>query len=198
MGLALIAALSMDSPGILILFTTLGLVRIVNRSTGLPARKLDSVIVLLLVFSVIYSMESPYFGAVAAIAFILDGSLKEPLRHQWVFGLICLGGMIVYMVDHDVGLNYFSAPDSLLEWMSVAVLLILALDMLLLKEVRSPADVKDQPLDLVRVKAGMAVVLLAALQGLAVVENVILLVMAVAGIAIGTAFRKAFQAPVAG
>ena len=198
MGLGLVAALSFDSPGILILFTTLGLVRIVNRSTGLPARKSDSILVMLLVFAVIYSTASPFFGAVAALAFILDGSLKQPLRHQWVFGLICFGGMIVYMVDHDVGLGYFSAPDSLLEWLSVAVLLILALDMLLLKEVRSHADTTDDPLDLGRVKGGMAIVLLAAILGLVVVENVILLVMSVAGIGIGMAFRKAFQAPVAG
>jgi hypothetical protein len=106
--------------------------------------------------------------------------------------------MIVYMVDHDVGLGYFSAPDTLLEWLSVAVLLILALDMLLLKEVRSHADTKDKPLDLGRVKGGMAIVLLAAVLGLVVPENVILLVMSVAGIGIGMAFRKAFQAPPAG
>ena len=198
MGLGLVAALSFESPGILILFTTLGLVRMVNRSTGLLARKSDSILVMLLVFAVIYSTASPFFGAVAALAFILDGSLKEPLRHQWVFGLICFGGMIVYMVDHDVGLGYFSAPNTLLEWLSVAVLLILALDMLLLKEVRARADTKNKRLDLGRVKGGMAVVLLAAILGLVVLQNVILLVMSVAGIGIGMAFRKAFQAPAAG
>jgi hypothetical protein len=198
MGLGLVAALSFDAPGILILFTTLGLVRIVNRSTGLPARKSDSILVMLLVFAVIYSTASPFYGAVAALAFILDGSLKEPLRHQWFFGLVCFGGMIVYMVDHDVGLGYFSAPDTLLEWLSVAVLLILALDMLLLKEVHSHADTIDKPLDLGRVKGGMAIVLLAATLGLVEPKNVILLVMSVAGIGIGMAFRKAFQAPPAG
>jgi hypothetical protein len=198
MGLGLVAALAFDAPGILILFTTLGLVRIVNRSTGLAARKTDSIIVMLLVFAVIYSTESPYFGAVAALAFILDGMLKEPLRHQWVFGLICFGGMIVYMVDHDVGLDYFSAPDSLAEWLSVAVMIVLALDMLLLKEVRSHSDTGAKPLDLGRVKGGMAIVLAAALIGLVVMQNVILLVMSMAGIGIGMAFRKAFQAPPAG
>jgi len=121
MALAVLAALSFDSPGILIVFATLGLVRIVNRSTGMAARKTDSIIVMLLVFWVIYATKSPFFGAVAAMAFLFDGSLKEPLRHQWVFALICFGGMIVYMVDHDVGLAYFSAPDSLLEWLSLVI-----------------------------------------------------------------------------
>ena len=198
MALAILAALSFDSPGILIVFATLGLVRIVNRSTGMAARKTDSIIVMLLVFWVIYATQSPFFGAVAAMAFLFDGSLKEPLRHQWVFALICFGGMIVYMVDHDVGLAYFSAPDSLLEWLSLVMLLILALDMFLLKKIRSCADMNGKALDLTRVKGGMAVGLFAAFQGLVALENVILLVATIAGIAFGMAFRKAFKVPAAG
>jgi len=198
MALAVLAALSFDSPGILIVFATLGLVRIVNRSTGMAARKTDSIIVMLLVFWVIYATKSPFFGAVAAMAFLFDGSLKEPLRHQWVFALICFGGMIVYMVDHDVGLAYFSAPDSLLEWLSLVILLILALDMFLLKKIRSCADMNGKALDLTRVKGGMAVGLFAAFQGLVELENVILLVATIAGIAVGMAFRKAFRVPAAG
>ena len=198
MALAILAALSFDSPGILIVFATLGLVRIVNRSTGMAARKTDSVIVTLLVFWVIYATRSPFYGAVAALAFVFDGSLKNPLRHQWVFALICFGGMIVYMVDHDVGLAYFSAPDSLIEWLSLVALLILALDLFLLKKIRSVADLNGQPLDLTRVKGGMAVGLFAAFQGLGALENVILLVATVAGIAFGMAFRKAFQVPASG
>ena len=193
--LALLAALAFDSPGILIVFATLGLVRLVNRSTGKAALKSDSVIVMLLVFWVIYSTQSPIFGAVAALAFVFDGSMKEPLRHQWIFALICLGGMVVYMVDHDVGVSYFQAPDSLLEWLSVAVLLLLALDIFLLKKVKSSGDTNDKTLDLSRVKGGMAIGIFAAFQGLANVEAVIILVASVAGIGIGMAFRKAFQAP---
>ena len=198
MALATLAALSFDSPGILIVYATLGLVRIVNRSTGMAARKSDSIIVMLLAFWVIYGTQSPFYGAVAALAFLFDGSLKNPLRHQWVFALICFGGMIVYMVDHDVGFAYFSAPDSLIEWLSLIVLLILALDMFLLKKVRSVADLNGQPLDLSRVKGGMAVGLCAAFQGLVALENVILLVATIAGIAFGMAFRKAFQVPASG
>jgi hypothetical protein len=106
--------------------------------------------------------------------------------------------MIVYMVDHDVGLAYFHAPDSLLEWLSLAVLLILALDMFLLKKVRSGADLNGRPLDVGRVKGGMSIGLFAAFQGLVALEGVILLVATIAGIAIGMAFRKAFRAPASG
>ena len=74
-------------------------------------------------------------------------------------------------------------------------MLVLALDMFLLKNVGSVGDIGAQPLDLTRVKGGMAVGLCAAFQGLAQLENIILLVASVAGIVIGMAFRKAFQAP---
>ena len=67
MAAAVFAALVVDTPGILIVFTTLGLVRIVNRSTGLVARMGDSVIIMLLSLLVIYSTKSPFFGVVAAL-----------------------------------------------------------------------------------------------------------------------------------
>jgi hypothetical protein len=195
MVLAMLAALAFDSPGLLIVFATLGLVRMVNRSTGKPALISDSIIVMLLVFWVIYSYQSPFFAAVAALAYIMDGILKEPLRHQWIFALVCFGGMIVYMVDHEGGAAYFQAPESLLVWLSIAMLLLVALDMFLLKEIKSCGDANGETLDLSRVKGGMAIGLFAALQGLANVEAVIILVASVAGIGIGMAFRKAFRAP---
>ncbi len=198
MALALLAALAMDSPGILIVFATLGLVRIVNRSTGLAAKKSDSLIVMLLVFAVIYFTESPLYGTVAAIAFLLDGSLKSPAPHQWFFGLICFAGTVVYLVDHDLGLSVVTVPDSLFEWLSLVFLIIFGLNTLLLKQVSSTGDFGASRLDLARVRGGMAVGLLAALQGLTVPENVVIIVAAIAGICIGMAFRKAFNAPAAG
>jgi hypothetical protein len=198
MAAALFAALIVDAPGILIVFTTLGLVRIVNRSTGLVARMGDSVIVMLLALLVIYSTKSPFFGIVAALAFILDGSLKEPLRHQWVFGLVCLGGTIVYMVDNDIGVGHLSAPDSLFEWLALLFLLIFALNTILLRKVHSKGDSSGKRLDLSRVRGGMAVGLFAALQGIVRPDDVVIIVATIAGICIGMAFRKGFKAPVTG
>jgi hypothetical protein len=76
MAAAVFAALVVDHPGLLIVFTTLGLVRVVNRTTGMAARKSDSVIVIILAILVIYLTESPFFGVAAALAFILDGTLR--------------------------------------------------------------------------------------------------------------------------
>jgi hypothetical protein len=196
MAAAILAALVVDGPGMLIVFATIGLVRIVNRSTGLAARRSDSIVCMVLALLVVYSTESPFYGLVAALAFILDGSLKEPLRQQWIFGLICLGGTIVYMVDHDIGIGPVPAPDSLFEWLALLFLLIFALDTLLLKKVYSKGDASGQVLDLNRVRGGMAVGLFAALQGFMRPQGVVVIVAAIAGICIGMAFRKGFKAPV--
>jgi hypothetical protein len=177
MGIAFIAALAIESPDILIVFT---------------------MIVMLLVFLVIYATESPLFGAVAALAYILDGSLKEPLRHQWIFAMICLGGTVVYMVDHNIGLVHMSAPDSLFEWLAVLFLLIFALNTLLLKKVHAKDDVNGRKLDIKRVRGGMAVGLFAALQGIDRPDSVVIILASIAGICIGMAFRKGFKAPASG
>ena len=188
-----LVAVVIDSPGVLAAFTALGLIRIVNRSTGLAARKTESVVLVLLSIAVIYWTRSPLFGGVAALAFLLDGSLKDPLRHQWVFALLCLGATVVYMVDHDIGLGHPAAPDSLFEWLSVLFLLMFALDVVLTRKIRSRGDVNNRALDLSRVRGGMVVGLLAALQGIGRPEGVAVIVAAIAGICIGMAFRKGFH-----
>lgn len=198
LGFGLVVALALDSPGVLTAFATLGLMRLVNRSTGLAARMSDSVLLMLLAIAVIYWTGSPLFGGVAALAFALDGSLKEPLRHQWMFVLVSLGGMVVYMVDHEIGLGPVGAPDSLFEWLSILFLLMFALYLILTRKVRSRGDVGDRPLDVNRVRGAMTVGLLAALQGVYRPENVAVIVAAIAGICVGMAVRKSFRAPVAG
>lgn len=197
LALGLLVGIAIPDAGLMTAIATLGLVRCVNRSTGLPARKSDSVLLMLLAIAIIYWTRSPLFGAVAALAFAMDGSLKEPLRHQWLFALICLGGTIVYMVDYEVSPWAVGAPDTLFEWLSVLVLLMFALYVLLTHRVRSRSDVGSRPLDLARVRGGMAVGLAAALQGLGQPANVAVIVAAIAGICIGMAVRKSFRAPVA-
>jgi hypothetical protein len=143
-----------------------------------------------------YTTASPFFGLVAALAFVLDGTLKEPLRHQWIFGLLSLGGTVVYMVDHDIGLGPVPSPDTLFEWLALLFLLIFALNTLLLKRVYSKGDTSGRTLDLNRVRGGMAVGLFAALQGITRPAEVVVIIATIAGICIGMAFRKGFKAPI--
>jgi len=198
MAAGIVAALAVDSPGILIVFTTLGLVRMVNRSSGLVARKSDSLLLLIFVIVVMYATGSPFYGIVAAMAFILDGSLREPFRQQWIFGLVCIGGTIVYIVDHDIGFERITAPGSLFAWLALLFLVIFALNTMLLQTVQSKGDAKQKALALGRVKAGMLVGLCAAVQGIYRPEQVVVIIAVISGICFGMAFRKGFKTPVAG
>ena len=197
MAVGLAVVLAAPSPDLLIAFTTLGLMRIVNRSSGLAARKTDSVLLVVLSVAVMYVSDSPFFGLVAALAFFLDGSLREPLRHQWVFGLVSIGATVVYMVDHDIGLAYFSAPGSLIEWLTLLSVLLLALDALLPGEVKARGDFTDRRLDPGRVHGAVAVALAATLQGLNRPGQLAVIIAAIAGICIGIALRKGFRSPAA-
>ncbi|MEJ2402082.1 MAG: hypothetical protein P8Y52_11915 [Xanthomonadales bacterium] len=196
-GAALLAMLLADAPGILIVYVTLGLVRTVNRSSGLPARHTDAILLAALAIWLMYAMDSPLYGLVAGLAFALDGSLREPLRRQWLFALICLGAIVVYTVDHGFGLAQIGVPDSLFEWLGLLFVVIFALDAALLKRVRACADVKSRPLDVNRVRGGMTVGFLAALQGLTEPDHVVLIIAVLAGLCVGIALRKGFRAPVA-
>ena len=198
MAAGLLVALAVDSAGLLVVFVTLGLARIVNRTTGLPARKSDSAILMLLSIAVIYTTASPLFGLVAGLAFIMDGTLKGPLRHQWLFGMVCVAATVVYAVDHDVGLGQLSAPDSLFQWLGLLALLVFALNILVQKKVHARADVNRLRLDVNRVRGGMAIGFLAGLQGIGRIDSVAIIVAVVAGICVGMAVRKGFRAPAGG
>jgi hypothetical protein len=198
MAMAFLACLSFYSPGLLLLFTTLGLVRIVNRSTGLIARWTDSVAVTVLVVWCIYATQSPWMGAVAALAFVLDASLVNPLRHQFLFAALCLGAMVVYVVDHDVAWLSLQTPGSLLQWLAILCTLMIGLNLYLLKKVHSRGDVGGKRLNTDRVRSAIVVALLAMLQALGKMPEVILLLATVAGLCLGMAFRRSFRSTAKG
>ena len=198
MALGFAATLVFAAPGLLVVFATLLLVRVLNRSSGLAPQTRDSVAVTLLVIWTVYSSKSPWFGAVGALTFFLDGILYKPAKRQWWFALICLGSMVVYIVDHDVAWWGVIVPNSLLKWLAILASLIFCLNLALLKKIHSRGDVDHARLDLRRVKAGMTIGLLAMLQGLEAVPQVILLIATVGGLCLGIAFRRAFRNPVKG
>lgn len=193
MVLGVLTCLITESPGLLILFATLGLVRIVNRSSGLFARGTDSALVTALVIWTVYDTESPWFAAVGALAFVLDAILKRPLKRQIVYALVCLGAMVVYVVDHDVPWFSLTAPNRLPGWICVFVLVLFSLNLLLLRKVHSRGDVGGNRLEPERVKGGMAVALLATLQGIDEAGEVAFLVATIGGLCLGIAFRRAFR-----
>ncbi len=193
MALAFLACLAFITPGVLPLYATLGLVRVVNRSNGLEAHPTDSVAVVLLVILAVYSSTNAWFAAVAALAFVLDAGLKNPLRRQLLFAVLCIGTMVVYIVDHDVAWLDVSAPHTLPQWLAILACVLLALNMATLKKVHSRAGFGGKRLNPERIKAGMAIAMLACLQGLDNMPHHILLVTTVGGLCLGIALRRSFR-----
>lgn len=193
LALGFLASLAAPAGSLLLLFATLLLVRIVNRSSGLAARASDSVVVTVLVIWAVYRTASPLFGAVAALAFLFDATLRRPQRRQLVYALVCLGTMIVYIVDHDVPWLAMRVPTRLPEWLGVFALVLFFLHMVMLRKVHSRGDTGGTRLELDRVKAGMAIGALATLQGIARLPEVALLIATIGGLCLGIAFRRAFR-----
>ncbi|HET6565997.1 MAG TPA: hypothetical protein VFG52_11335, partial [Xanthomonadales bacterium] len=193
MVLAFLACLAFGTTGVVALFATLGLVKMVNRSNGLEATKLDSAVLTLLVIVTVYASASPWYAAVAALAFGFDASLKGPLRRQLLFAVLCIGTMVVYIVDHDPAWLDFHAPHTLLQWLAIVACLLLSLNLFLLKKVHSRAQHGGKRLDPDRVKAGMAIAIMGCLQGLDAMPYFILLVATIGGLCLGIAFRRSFR-----
>ncbi len=177
------------------MFTTLGLIRQVNRTTGLEARLSDSVLLLALTLWVVYGTGNPLFALAAGLSFALDGSLIRPLRRQWLFALLSFGATVVYMVDHDVGREVYSVPNSLPQWLAALAAVVLGLYIFRTRRLTSVSDVSRRPLDPGRVQGGMAVAVLAVVQGLPEVGEVSLLAAAMAGVCLAGAFRRSFRNP---
>ncbi len=152
------------SPSLLVLFTALALSRIVNRSTGLTARPSDSVIVTALVIWTMVSLQSPLAGVVAALAFSLDARLAEPNRRQWSFAAACLTAVVlqVWLTGSDnLEVTFLPEPQYVVAAVTLLAFLVLSLS---LRSVSSKGDIGGLVLKASRVRGGMLVVWLLALQ----------------------------------
>lgn len=166
MALAFAAFLLLDDASILLPFVALFLVRIVNRSTGLKAKVADSVLVLLLSLWAMYSLHSPLLGLVAALAFVSDALLRDGLPRQWVFaGLSAAAAGFALALDPLSGIRLqHLSPELLLVVTILSVLWLLHI--VLTRSVVSVGDVGGEPLSVGRVRMGMLVGWLVALQAL--------------------------------
>lgn len=190
MALGLLACLFVPEPGLVIVFATMALARIVNRSTGLAARVGDSVMVTCLTVWALYATKSPWLGAVGALAFLLDGTLHQPLRRQWLFALLCLVASVAYVTSNGAASLAISAPDTWMEWLALPALIVFSLHALRMRRVRSRGDVGAEMLDLKRVQGGMAVGALAMLQEIGKAQGGVLLIAAVGGLSLSIVLRS--------
>jgi uncharacterized membrane protein YiaA len=147
------------SPLLLALFLEILLIRIVNRSTGLPSKTSDSIAVLLL-SGWISSQGHWIFGLFTALAFFLDSFLPEPNRQNRIFGVIAFivsllafirtPGKESILLDAEVGL-----------FILVAVLLFIP-HVLSSRKIKSRGDLTGIPLDSLRMQAAQLTAMLSA------------------------------------
>jgi len=156
---------------LLVLFTTLLLIRIVNRTTGLPARLTDSGAITMVVFAAVYLTGNPAFGFIAAMAFVLDALLSEPLRRQWIFAAICLLGTLAFFGLSKVDSLMPSPVHTGVILLLAAVSLAYVVTLLRTRNVESRGDVTGVRLAASRVRAGMFVALLVPWQALLLEEQ---------------------------
>jgi hypothetical protein len=142
------------------------LVRIINRSVGLPARTTDSAVVTLLTWTVVYLAENPLFGGVAALAFALDAVLDGRLRMQWVFAVLCFGGMLISLLlsGLEVSTSWMATPGVAIALTAITVAYLATLVRIRIKH--ACGDVTGDRLSTSRVRMGMMICWLAASQGL--------------------------------
>lgn len=174
------------SPFLLALFLEILLIRIVNRSTGLPSKTSDSIAVLLL-SGWISSQGNWIFGLFTALAFFLDSFLPEPNRQNRIFGVIAFivsllafirtPGKESILLDAEVGL-----------FILAAVLLFIP-HVLSSRKIKSRGDLTGIPLDSLRMQAAQLTAMLSAglsavLGGVAGAESLMPLWGAILGISL--------------
>ena len=98
-GLMLIGLLVSALPSFLALFWLLVVLRIVNRTVGLPARPLDSLGALILGGWLTWQ-GNWVAGLLTAVAFLLDGLLPPPAKHRLFLSSIAFAGTAVLSVFH--------------------------------------------------------------------------------------------------
>ncbi len=179
------------SPSLLLLFTALALSRIVNRSTGLTARLSDSLIVTALVIWTMVNLRAPLAGMVAALAFLLDARLADPNRRQWPFAAICLAAAVTQvwltgstsLAVTSLSVTTLAGPPYVIAAVTLFAFFVFGAS---LRNVSSLGDVGGLALNPSRVRGGMLVVWLlalqAGLQGPSVLETTIPLVAVMAGV----------------
>jgi hypothetical protein len=166
MAFAYAALVTLGSPSLLLLFTSLLLVRVVNRSTGLPARVGDSVVVCALTLWTAHATQSPLLGLVGALAFGFDAALPDRLRRQWFFAGFCLGaGLWAFALGNGLdGLGLWGPVTTY--WPAALIGAVYAFAFLRTRSVASLGDVSGTSLSHARVRAGMAIGLLVPTQAL--------------------------------
>lgn len=178
------------APFLLVLFLELLLIRIVNRSTGMPSKTSDSLAVLLL--SGWISLHGNWiFGLFTSLAFFLDSFLPSPNRHNRIFGgAAFIVSVLAFLkaAGQETGQEstFLDLQSGL--FMLIAALLFIPI-VLSSQNIKSGGDMTGIPLDPLRIQAAQLTALLSAglliaLRGWAGAESLMPLWGAILGISL--------------
>jgi len=160
-GLALIGLIFWGLPRILVLFWVLLMVRMVNRTTGLPARRLDSVALLVLAGWLTFT-GNIFVGLITALAFFLDSRMPKPQQQHVLFA-----GMQMLIVGISVYVNGFTVDSSTVALIGARAVVVISVLFLVVivdsKEVRAVGDQTGEVLDPIRVQSAQVLALSTAL-----------------------------------
>ncbi|MDJ0747834.1 MAG: hypothetical protein QNJ11_00055 [Woeseiaceae bacterium] len=162
LAIAWVSNVAIDMHQVLLVFVALVLVRVVNRSTGLPARPFDTLGVFGFCTWASVATGQPLILLVAALAFTLDAVLEKPLRVHYLAAAACLVVFAWMQVgDYDLVAEDLGLFDgSLLGVFSLGITLVV----LTSAQPVSYCDVSPDRLDRMRVNAGLIVGFLLAVQ----------------------------------
>lgn len=164
-GLVPIALLLVDPPALIVVLWLLLVLRIVNRTVGLPAKPLDSLAVLGL--GAWLTWQGYWMvGLVTAVAFLLDGLLSPPLRrHLFVSGLAFVATVTLSIFHGDMAMETGSTTPVVISSAVIAALFLVVISTS--REVHAVGDVAvgtaAKPLTPGRVQAAQILALLTAL-----------------------------------
>jgi hypothetical protein len=166
LGFALATTLILEGSPVLPLFVALFLVRIVNRTVGLPARIGDSILVSVLAIGAAWLFDNHWLALLAALAFFVDAVLPPGLTRQRLFAALCaVVAFWLFSVGPQAPADFMPAT-ALERWLPVVIAVGFVIVILLTRRVDACGDATGEPLSLARVRAGMWVGLFVAAQSL--------------------------------
>lgn len=159
LGIATLGAF-IATPNILALAGAVIIVRIVNRIVGYPAKIPDSILALALGLATMLLTPAWVFGAVVVLALALDAFLPEPADFQLSF---VLAGLLIMLPTW--GYLNVMLPNPIREWLLpvLGMGVLFAVHLITLPRFTSRCDATDEPIIPMRLRGGMALLLVMAL-----------------------------------
>lgn len=164
-GLAIIGLWRFDPPSLLAILWLLLVLRLVNRTVGLPARLLDSLGTLGL--GAWLSWQGGWlYGLITAAAFLLDGLLLPSLRYHLIAAALMLAATVILTILSGaafLGSGPASAGDLVPALALAAVAGLFLVVIVTSREPRAVGDATGRPLNPRRVRAAQILALLTGL-----------------------------------